>query len=119
MDEGEISGGFRSMTTAEQIERHRTAIRRKDLSKPVRTAIEDQLISERTTVLDYGCGHGDDVRNLRALGVKCVGWDPEFQQSSAISHSDVVNLGYVVNVIEDPVERANVLKSDGTKRFKH
>lgn len=99
------------MTTLAEIERHRTAIRRNDLSKPIRTAIEDQLISERTTVLDYGCGRGDDVRNLGTLGVKVVGWDPEFQRNSVISPSDIVNLGYVVNVIEDPEERAEVLKS--------
>lgn len=111
MREGEISEAFQPMTTSAEIERHRTAIRRNDLSKPIRTAIEDQLISEGTTVLDYGCGHGDDVRNLSTIGVKCVGWDPEFQRNTVISPSDVVNLGYVVNVIEDPEERAAVLKS--------
>ncbi len=97
--------------TTLEIERHRTAIRRSDFSKPVRTAIEDQLISERTTVLDYGCGQGDDVRNLGAFGVRSIGWDPEFHPKNPISPCDVVNLGYVVNVIEDPEERAEVLKS--------
>ncbi len=111
MREQEISEALQSMTTLAEIERHRTAIRRNELSKPVRTAIEDQLISERTTVLDYGCGHGDDVRNLGTLGVKCVGWDPELRPNAMISPSDVVNLGYVVNVIEDPEERIEVLQS--------
>jgi DNA phosphorothioation-associated putative methyltransferase len=111
MRQGAISETLEPRTPGAEIERHRTAIRRNDLSKPIRTAIEDQLINEHTTVLDYGCGHGDDVRNLSALGVRCIGWDPEFQRDSLISPSDVVNLGYVVNVIENPDERAEVLKS--------
>lgn len=94
-----------------EIERHKTAIRRTDLSKPVRTAVEDGLINDKTTVLDYGCGQGDDVRYLAALGVKCIGWDPQYHPKTTFSPSDVVNLGYVVNVIEDAEERANVLKS--------
>jgi DNA phosphorothioation-associated putative methyltransferase len=94
-----------------RIARHRTAIRRTELSKPVRTALEDHLITDRTTVLDYGCGQGDDIRNLSALGVKCTGWDPQFHPTITIHPSDVVNLGYVVNVIEDSQERAAVLKS--------
>ena len=61
-----------SNASSDEIARHRTAIRRGDLSKPVRTAVEDQLISEKTTVLDYGCGQGDDVRYLAALGVRLL-----------------------------------------------
>lgn len=100
-----------SNASSGEIARHRTAIRRGDLSKPVRTAVEDQLISEKTTVLDYGCGQGDDVRYLAALGVRCIGWDPPYQPKTTLCSSDVVNLGYVVNVIEDVEKRANVLKS--------
>jgi DNA phosphorothioation-associated putative methyltransferase len=94
-----------------EIARHRTAIRRTELSKPVRTAIEDQPITDGTTVVDYGCGQGDDVRNLTTLGVKCIGWDPQYHPKTTMCRSDVVNLGYVVNVIEDSEERASVLKS--------
>jgi DNA phosphorothioation-associated putative methyltransferase len=94
-----------------EIARHRTAIRRRELSRPVRTAIEDQLITNSTTVLDYGCGQGDDIRNLANLGVRCIGWDPQYHPEAAMCPSDVVNLGYVVNEIEDAEERATVLKS--------
>jgi DNA phosphorothioation-associated putative methyltransferase len=94
-----------------QIARHRTAIRRTDLSRPIRTALEDQLIRDTTTVLDYGCGQGDDVRNLATLGVTCIGWDPQYCPNTTMCTSDVVNLGYVVNVIEDAQERASVLRS--------
>src|SRR5882762_7435704 len=100
-----------SVELTTEIARHRTAIRRSELSRPVRTAIEDQLISDSTTVLDYGCGQGDDVRNLAALGVRCIGWDPQYHPKAAMCPSNVVNLGYVVNVIEDLDERATVLRS--------
>jgi DNA phosphorothioation-associated putative methyltransferase len=73
--------------------------------------MEDQVIGKHTTVLDYGCGQGDDVRKLANLGVKCMGWDPQFYLPTAVSPADVVNLGYVVNVIEDTRERTEVLKS--------
>jgi hypothetical protein len=42
-------------------ERHRTAIGRGDLSRPVRQSLVDGLISPETSVLDYGCGRGQDV----------------------------------------------------------
>ena len=51
--------------------RRRTAIGRTELSRPVALAIEDQLLSPRSSVLDYGCGRGADVRALTALGM----WD--------------------------------------------
>ncbi len=106
-----ITNARDSISPMAGIARHRTAIRRTELSKPVHSALEDHLITDRTTVLDYGCGQGDDVRNLSALGVKCTGWDPQFHPTKTIRPSDVVNLGYVINVIEDPEERAAVLKS--------
>ena len=46
------------------IQRHKAAIRRTELSKPVRLAMEDGLLSESKTFFDYGCGHGDDLRIL-------------------------------------------------------
>jgi DNA phosphorothioation-associated putative methyltransferase len=96
-------------TWAPEVRRHRTAIQRHELSRPVRAALEDQIINKQTTVLDYGCGRGDDVRNLNNLGVNCTGWDPDFCPETLRVPSDVVNLGYVVNVIEDPGERVKAL----------
>jgi len=92
------------------VERHKTAIRRQTFSRPVRTALEDGLIHQGTTVLDYGCGQGDDTRNLRELEVTCEGWDPEHRPDAELRPADIVNLGYVVNVIEDPSERADALR---------
>lgn len=93
-----------------EVRRHRTALSRSEVSRPVRLALEAGLISSATTVLDYGCGKGDDLRNLRARGVECFGWDPVHRPDGELREADLVNLGYVVNVIEDPGERADTLR---------
>lgn len=46
------------------IERHRTAIGRSDLSRPIPGALTEQLIRNGCCVLDYGCGLGSDVAYL-------------------------------------------------------
>jgi DNA phosphorothioation-associated putative methyltransferase len=63
------------------------------------------------TVLDYGCGRGDDVRALCAAGVLATGWDPHFAPEVPREPADVVNLGFVLNVIEDPNERSAALRA--------
>lgn len=90
--------------------RGRTALHRTALSRPVARAIEDGLIANGNSVLDYGCGRGGDVARLRDQGFRAVGFDPEFFPGPSPGPADVVNLGYVVNVIEDEAERARVLK---------
>ena len=89
--------------------RHRTAIRRTALSRPVALALDDGLISTDTTFFDYGCGRGGDLLRLHRMGVPVAGWDPAFFPDEARTPADVVNLGYVVNVIEDVEERAAAL----------
>jgi hypothetical protein len=56
-----------------QIVRHRTAIRRRELSLPVKNALRDGVISPESSVFDYGCGRGQDVQLLNALGIRCQG----------------------------------------------
>jgi DNA phosphorothioation-associated putative methyltransferase len=92
------------------IYRHKTAIHRSALSRPIRLAIDDGLLERGCEVLDYGCGHGDDLRLLFELGYECSGWDPVFKPDGVARESAVVNLGYVVNVIEDEEERRNALR---------
>lgn len=92
------------------IARHRTALFRGELSRPLRLAIADGLIGDSASVMDYGCGRGGDVRLLRAKGLDCVGWDPTHAPTGARRASDVVNIGYVVNVIENAVERSDALQ---------
>ncbi|OBF63665.1 SAM-dependent methyltransferase [Mycobacterium sp. 852002-50816_SCH5313054-b] len=93
-----------------QVARHRTAMTRAALSRPVALAIGDGVLSAGQSVFDYGCGRGDDLRNLRALGYRIDGWDPSHRPGNALNPADVVNLGYVVNVIEDRDERRVTLQ---------
>ena len=90
--------------------RHKTAIGRSDYSKPVRLALENGLLTEDDSFFDYGCGKGEDVKRLKRAGLECCGWDPVFFPQVQHRVADVVNLGYVVNVIEDRGERETALK---------
>src|SRR5882724_5561931 len=92
------------------VQRHKTAIRRSDLSRPIRLAMEHGFLNPANTLFDYGCGHGDDVNRLTQQGIDASGWDPVHYAEHERRHADVVNLGYVVNVIEDAAERADVLR---------
>ena len=90
--------------------RGRTAIGRPELSRPLKLAISDGIISSTTRILDYGCGRGDDIRRLRTMGYEAIGWDPVHRPRSELNPTSVVNLGYVVNVIEDADERIEALR---------
>lgn len=96
------------------VQRHRTAIKRSELSRPLQLGLDQGLVTEHTTVFDYGCGRGDDVRHLSQKGIAAQGWDPLYSPADVRTSSDVVNLGYVINVIEDPQERVRVLKEAWT-----
>ncbi len=93
-----------------EIQRHRAAIRRVHLSRPLRLALEQELIAPSMTLFDYGCGHGDDVRRLKRRGFQASGWDPFHRAGTPLVEADVVYLGFVLNVIERPAERLEVLK---------
>ncbi len=92
------------------IERHRTAIKRYDLSKPVKQLLERGLLKKSDTFFDYGCGHGMDIEALHHLGYEASGWDPAFRPNAPKAPAAVVNLGYVLNVIEEPTERIATLR---------
>ena len=96
--------------TREAIPRHRTAIKRRDLSLPVKCAYRDGLVSPSSTLFDYGCGHGRDIELLRSQGFEASGWDPSYFPNESHQEADVVNLGYVINVIENSDERAATLR---------
>ena len=77
----------------------------------MRLALEDLVVTPERSLLDYGCGRGGDVERLSSQGIQCSGWDPVYRADAPREVSDVVNLGYVVNVIEDPRERADTLRA--------
>ncbi|NMC34653.1 MAG: DNA phosphorothioation-associated putative methyltransferase [Veillonellaceae bacterium] len=106
------------------INRGRTAIRRTRHSRPIDLALSEGLIGKNTSVFDYGCGRGDDISRLNRRGFQASGWDPNYRGRSrfiftfepgckgglALAQAyDVVNLGFVLNVIEDPADRKNAL----------
>ncbi|WP_279357268.1 DNA phosphorothioation-associated putative methyltransferase [Methylobacterium indicum] len=93
-----------------EIARHRTAIGRTRLSAPMQALVRHDFIQEGVTVLDYGCGQGDDVRALREGGIAATGWDPHFLPDADLAPADVVNLGFVLNVIESRAERVETLR---------
>lgn len=99
------------MTTIGSTARHKTAMVRSSLSRPMGLALADGIIEREATVFDYGCGRGGDIRHLQGLGFSVSGWDPAHRPNAEMISSNVVNLGYVVNVIEDPIERVQVLRS--------
>ncbi len=92
------------------IPRHKTAIRRPDLSLPVKCLPRDGLLDSSKRLFDYGCGHGKDIGFLAEMGIPCDGWDPYYRGETTKTQSPIINLGYVLNVIEDPAERAEVLQ---------
>ncbi len=95
---------------APKAKRHRTAIGRAQLSRPVQCAMEQGLLVRGKTFFDYGCGLGDDVHYLQQLGFHAEGWDPAHCPQNPKRAADLVNLGFVLNVIEDPVERVAALR---------
>jgi len=94
----------------ERIERHKTAIDRNQLSQPMRVLARHEYLSGDYSVLDYGCGKGDDLKELEAHGIDASGWDPAYLPDGDLSNADIVNLGFVLNVIEDRAERDETLR---------
>lgn len=99
-------------TNTQFIARHRTAIKRKSLSSCMGALLDTSLISLDTEIFDFGCGRGDDIAILAHNKFKNVsGWDPHYAPDNPIPQcSDYVTLSFVLNVIEDPQERHEVLK---------
>ena len=92
-----------------KIQRHKTALVRREISKPVKTLLELGQLRRSDSFFDYGCGHGGDVEAISKLGHKTSGWDPVHAPDTPKQTADVVNLGFVLNVIEDPAERVEAL----------
>ncbi|ESQ16931.1 MAG: DNA phosphorothioation-associated putative methyltransferase [Thiohalocapsa sp. PB-PSB1] len=89
--------------------RHLTALTRYGFSAPVQSLARHGFLDGSHTLFDYGCGRGDDVRGLLENGLDAAGWDPFYAPDNPVQAADLVNLGFVINVIEDFDERLEAL----------
>ncbi len=92
------------------VQRHLTALSRSNFSAPVQALSRHGLLHQGITFFDYGCGRGDDVRGLVANKIDATGWDPHFAPDAEKRIADAVNIGFVINVIEDMGERIEALR---------
>lgn len=97
-------------TTAEGIARHLTALTRYGFSAPIQALARFGFLDGSKTVFDYGCGRGDDLRGLRENNIVAAGWDPHFAPDGIKQTAHLVNLGFVINVIENIDERIEALR---------
>ena len=92
------------------IQRHLTALSRNNFSAPVQLLARHGFIKPENHFFDYGCGRGDDLASIKLNGIEAGGWDPHYAPDLPICDADIVNLGFVLNVIEDLEERIFALK---------
>lgn len=92
------------------VQRHLTALSRTNLSAPMQTLARFGYLDGNKTIFDYGCGRGSDIRFLSENGISASGWDPYYAHQKKKQTADIVNLGFVINVIEDRKERDEALK---------
>ena len=92
------------------VRRHLTALTRYNLSAPMQALARFNFLDGKKSIFDYGCGKGDDIRNLQANNILVSGWDPHFLPDGQRQPADIVNLGFVINVIENLEERLDALK---------
>jgi DNA phosphorothioation-associated putative methyltransferase len=94
----------------EGIARHLTALTRYGFSAPMQALARFGYLDGSKTVFDYGCGRGDDLRGLREINIAAHGWDPHYAPDDQRHEADLVNLGFVINVIEDMDERTEAIR---------
>lgn len=93
-----------------EIARYRTALSRSNFSAPIQLLERLGYLSRNKTIFDYGCGKGDDLKGLVQNGISACGWDPHFAPDQKRLPASIVNLGFVINVIEDADERRDALE---------
>ena len=93
--------------------RGNTAISRQSMSRPM-VKLQKQGYFDNKRVLDYGCGKGFDVEQLKSLGFDITGYEP-FASDKYLQvpsgRFDIITNNYVLNVIENVEERHNLIKT--------
>jgi hypothetical protein len=94
---------------------YRTAIRRNKLSRPAKKLLELNIFHEMDRILDYGCGKGDDIENLRTE-YDIYGYDPHWKNDKDILKKkySLILCTYVLCVVgkktrEDIMEKIDLL----------
>jgi len=98
-------------SSSDEVQRHLTALVRYGFSAPIQMIAKFGLLDGSRSVFDYGCGRGDDLRGLKENGIQALGWDPHYAPDSPKRPAQIVNLGFVINVVEDINERIEALQS--------
>ena len=92
--------------------RGNTAISRQAMSRPMVKMLKASMFDNKR-VLDYGCGKGFDVEQLKSLGFDITGYEPfasdKYLQVPSGSF-DIITNNYVLNVIENPEERKELIE---------
>lgn len=109
-DDEDAEGNSIAGSEGRVVERYRTALSRSNLSAPMQILARFGFLDGSKTLFDYGCGRGDDVRNLRANGIEVGFWDPHYAPDGVKTPAQIVNLGFVVNVIESYSERMEAVR---------
>lgn len=85
-----------------------TAMSRASMSTPTRYLLKSKLL--HGAILDYGCGKGDDARILGALyHMRLEMYDTHYAPNIPASKFDIIICNYVLNTIENPDSRDNVI----------
>ncbi len=90
---------------------YRTAIRRNKASAPLSRLEEAELLKGR--ILDYGCGHGSDVRHMVAQGMDASGYDPHWLPNEPEGAYDTIICTYVLNVVPIDQEQGIIDRIQG------
>ncbi|TBW50372.1 DNA phosphorothioation-associated putative methyltransferase [Marinobacter halodurans] len=96
---------------SQQIHRHLTALTRTQMSAPMQSLARYGYLDGSKSIFDYGCGKGGDLQLLKENGVQAAGWDPYYAPNAEKEPANIVNMGFVINVIEDVEERSVALQS--------
>ncbi len=95
---------------------YKTAIRRTTASQIAHSIWEQGLLKKLSirSIMDFGCGFGEDVNFYRERGLSCDGFDPAptfgFSKSPE-SQFDMVTVVFVINVLPSKEDRIAALRS--------
>ncbi len=82
---------------SQNINSHLTAKERETISFPAKHLLKLRMLEG--DILDFGCGYGKDVEELKKRGFKATGFDPHYFPTFPTQKFDTVVCFYVLNVL--------------------